>query len=350
MTKQRVVHYLNQFFAGIGGEEHANVAVQHLAGPVGPGRLLQSLLGTWGEIVGTVVAGDNFFAENQDAALTEALAIIEKLRPDALVVGPAFDAGRYGLACAALSRAATERFGIPVVGGMHPDNPGVTFGRRSMYIVPTGRSAAEMPATLRRITGLLPRITSGESLGPAAEEGYLPRGVRRAIQHSRPASQRAVDMLVERLASRPWQTEIPVFAYDDVSPRPPISDLGHVQIGLVTSGGLVPRGNPDRQVSGGARQCFRYFIGDVESLMVADWESVHGGFSTTVLNTRNPNYALPVKTVRELADEGVIAGVYPYFYSTVGNGTDVLAAKRMAEEIARDFIANGVGAVLLVAT
>ena len=45
MTKPvRVVHYLNQFFAGIGGEELANVAVRLIQGPVGPGRLLQTLL------------------------------------------------------------------------------------------------------------------------------------------------------------------------------------------------------------------------------------------------------------------------------------------------------------------
>jgi len=34
----KVVHFLNQFFAGIGGEEQANTPVQASDGPIGPGR------------------------------------------------------------------------------------------------------------------------------------------------------------------------------------------------------------------------------------------------------------------------------------------------------------------------
>ena len=41
----RVVHYVNQFFAGIGGEEQAHVGVSVRDGAVGPGRALQQSLG-----------------------------------------------------------------------------------------------------------------------------------------------------------------------------------------------------------------------------------------------------------------------------------------------------------------
>ena len=40
-TPLRVVHYLNQFFAGIGGEEAANIPPRVQQGPVGSGRPLQ---------------------------------------------------------------------------------------------------------------------------------------------------------------------------------------------------------------------------------------------------------------------------------------------------------------------
>ena len=43
-TPVRVVHYLNQFFGGIGGEEHANTRYG-CATAVGPARALQQLLG-----------------------------------------------------------------------------------------------------------------------------------------------------------------------------------------------------------------------------------------------------------------------------------------------------------------
>ena len=45
----RVVHYLNQFFGGIGGEEQAYEPVQ-------------GALGDQTTIVGTLIAGDNYFA------------------------------------------------------------------------------------------------------------------------------------------------------------------------------------------------------------------------------------------------------------------------------------------------
>ena len=43
MKKIRVVHYLNQFFAQIGGEDKADVAPEVRDGVIGPGRALQHL-------------------------------------------------------------------------------------------------------------------------------------------------------------------------------------------------------------------------------------------------------------------------------------------------------------------
>ena len=41
VTPVRAVHYLNQFFAGIGGEDVANIPPRMQDGPVGSGRALQ---------------------------------------------------------------------------------------------------------------------------------------------------------------------------------------------------------------------------------------------------------------------------------------------------------------------
>ena len=65
----RVVHYLNQFFAQIGGEDKAEVGPQIKPGLIGPGRALQQALGEHGEIVATIFCGDNFFAEHQEQAI-----------------------------------------------------------------------------------------------------------------------------------------------------------------------------------------------------------------------------------------------------------------------------------------
>ena len=56
----RVVHYVNQFFGGIGGEESAGSGLEERDGAVGPGRLLEQILGDDSTVVKTLVCGDNY--------------------------------------------------------------------------------------------------------------------------------------------------------------------------------------------------------------------------------------------------------------------------------------------------
>ena len=46
MSKIRVVQYINQFFAQIGGEEKADIPAELREGPVGPGLAFNQ---AWGE-------------------------------------------------------------------------------------------------------------------------------------------------------------------------------------------------------------------------------------------------------------------------------------------------------------
>jgi len=50
----RIVHILNQFFAGIGGEDKADMAVAVADGAVGAARGLQTQLAERGQIVATL--------------------------------------------------------------------------------------------------------------------------------------------------------------------------------------------------------------------------------------------------------------------------------------------------------
>ena len=73
MGKVRLMHFTNQFFAGIGSEDKADVPPYSYKGATGPGKRLQELLGDSAEIVVTTYCGDNYFANNTK----EALASIE---------------------------------------------------------------------------------------------------------------------------------------------------------------------------------------------------------------------------------------------------------------------------------
>src|SRR4051794_18548589 len=117
-VKARIVHYLNQFFAQVGGEEKGAVGPGLKLGPVGPGRALQQAVADRGEVVATIFCGDNYFAEQPEAATEELLTHLGKSRADLLIAGPAFESGRYGVACGAICQAAQTQLGILSVAGM----------------------------------------------------------------------------------------------------------------------------------------------------------------------------------------------------------------------------------------
>ena len=61
---------------------------------------------------------------------------------------------------------------------MAPENAAVEIHRREVLIVPTTATAIGMKDALAAMARLAPRLGRGETLGPAAVEGYLPRGRR----------------------------------------------------------------------------------------------------------------------------------------------------------------------------
>ena len=115
----RVVHYINQFYAGIGGEDKADQIPLSMDKILGPGVGLQKELGDKGEIVGTVVCGDGFYGEHTEEARAKCLELIRAFKPDLLVAGPAFNAGRYGFACGDIAATVASVLGIRTVTSMY---------------------------------------------------------------------------------------------------------------------------------------------------------------------------------------------------------------------------------------
>ena len=89
------------------------------------------------------------------------------------------------------------------------------------------------------------KLAKGEKIGSSAEEGYIPNGVRVNFFEKERGSKRAVKMLIKKLNDKPYVTEYPMPNFDRVEPNPAVKDLAHAKIALVTSGGIVPKGNPD---------------------------------------------------------------------------------------------------------
>lgn len=349
MKKFRVVHYINQFFAQIGGEEMAHVPPEKREGLVGPGLALKQQFGDEAEIVATVVCGDSYFGENTKQALEEVMAMIKEEKPDIFIAGPAFNAGRYGFAAATVTKAVKEELGIPAVTGMYEENPGVDVALKDVYIVATGNSAAGMRTAAPLMAKLALKLAKGEAIGASIEDGYLPNGIRKNFFDKERGSARAVSMLEKKLADKPFTTEYPMPNFDRVKPNPAVADITKTKVALVTSGGIVPKGNPDHIESSSASKFGEYDITGVDDLTAETFETAHGGYDPVYAND-DADRVLPVDILREYEKAGKIGKLHHLYYSTVGNGTAVASAKKFAEEIAKRLLAEKVGAVILTST
>lgn len=349
MSALRVVAYLNQFFGQIGGEDRAGVGPQVFPGAVGAARAVQQALGEAGRVVATVVAGDNYVAEHAPAAVAEILALVETEQPDLLVAGPAFLAGRYGVACGAVCEAAQARLGVPAVTGMHPENPGVELYRRRVYIAATGADGARMLDETRRVVALGLKLARREPVGGPAEEGYFPRGVTRNTLAAANAAQRATAMLLDKLAGRPIVSEVSLPNFPRVPPPPAVRDLSHAVVALVTDGGIVPVGNPDGIEALAATRFGAYEIEGRATLDPGQYDNVHRGYDTTFVK-QDPHRLVPLDVARELEQEGVIGRLHETVYSTTGVATTLAHSERMGREIAARLRAARVDAVILTST
>ena len=345
----RVVHYLNQFFGQIGGEAHAGVGPQAVTKPVGPGLALQAAMSGKATVVGTVICGDNYFAEQSEKATTEVIDLIRQFDPQIVIAGPAFNAGRYGPACGAVCKAVQETLRIPAITGMYPENPGAEFYKKDILCVRTGPSVAGMRPAIDAIVRLAMKLAASEPLGLPDDEGYIPRGLRKNRWTGKIGAARAVDMLLAKLAGEPFKTELPMPVFERVAPAAPVGDLATARIALVTEGGIVPKGNPDHLESARASKFLRYELTGIDDLTSAAFESIHGGYFN-VFASEDPDRVLPVDVMRDLAREGIIGSMTDYFYTTTGNGTTIENAKRFGREIAARLKQDGVQAVILTST
>jgi glycine reductase len=357
----RVVHYLNQFFGQEGQEDKAGMQFVVKDGPVGPGVALQKILGEKGEVIATIICGDNYFAENLDQAVGEGLELIRRYKPDLFFAGPAFESGRYGIACGAICRSVQGNLCIPALTGMAEENPGVDLYRRDVYICRTEKSTVKMVDCLIRMVDLAVKLrsyerglkaSSGEHPPKPEVNGYFARGMLKNELCERTGAERGIDMLLAKIQGRPFKTEIELPKRRVSQPAPPIKKhLADCEIALISDGGLVPKGNPDGLKGRGNLTWATYEIDGFlpENYSAFRYEVVHTGyFPVQVLE--NPNRLVPADVMRELARGGFIGKLHPLFYSTSGNATDPKICDEMGEEIAKQLKDKRVDGAILTST
>src|SRR6056297_1536677 len=162
MSKYKVVHYINQFYAGIGGEDMANYEPEKREGHVGPGQAFQSAFKENAKICSTIICGDSYYNENMKEAKDKIIQMVKEENPDLFIAGPAFNAGRYGMACGDIASAVEKELGIKTLTGMYVENPGVDSYKKNIYIIETKNSAAGMRKAVKKMSDFAMKLLKKE--------------------------------------------------------------------------------------------------------------------------------------------------------------------------------------------
>lgn len=349
---KKVICYLNQFFAGVGGEDKADQEPYIMEGVVGPGMAFKAVL-KGAEITHTVVCGDNFMGSHTEEALSRIMDMLQDKPCDLFIAGPAFQAGRYGVACGNVCKAVKERLHIPVITSMNEENPGVEMFKRDVIIFKGGNGAVKMRQDVKAMAAFANKLLQGLPNEGALAEGYFPRGCRHEnfLENIREntAAYRGVQMLIQKMNKLPYQTELIIPEKEMVPIAPAIRDLSKAVVALVTTGGIVPVDNPDRIQSASATRWGRYDVSGMERLSAGQFKTIHAGFDPAAANT-DPNVIVPLDAMRAYEREGKIGRLHNWFYSTVGTGTTEAEARRMAREMIPFLQEDGVTAIIMGST
>ena len=134
----------------------------------------------------------------------------------------------------------------------------------------------------------------------------MPNGIRVNLFEEKRGSKRAVEMLLKKIAGKPFVTEFPMPTFDKVAPQPAIKDLSKAtdrssvhpvvlfrRVIQITSSHLM------------LHRYGEYDITGVNDLTEETYETAHGGYDPVYAN-EDADRVLPVDVMREFEREGVI--------------------------------------------
>lgn len=345
-NKFRVVCFINQFFGAVGGEEKADIGFSVSEKPIGPTVLIDNLLKGEGEVVATIICGDNYFADNIEEALSEGLKLVKKYKPDIFFSGPSFNAGRYGISSGNMASYVAKELNIPTVTAMYEENPAVELFRKDTYIIKTGIYSSSMKLAVEKMINLGFRLLKGEKIFGAEAEGYIKRDLILNERCEKNSAQRAIDMLLKKVKGESFISEILPPIFDKVEAAPPIKDIKKAKIAIVTDGGLIPESNPDKLKPNGSTNWGYY---DFNELISNKHYVIHSGYDgTSVLD--NPYRLLPYDALLECVSENKIGSLDEKVYIACGNCASISASKDIGIEMAQKLIERDVQGVILTST
>lgn len=109
---------LDQIQAGLGGTEHGDLPLGGKKMAMGSADMFEKYLKADEKITTTLYCGDQNYMMHKDEVSLKLAAMINKLKPDVVICGPAFHYIQYAEMCAQTGALVNQKTSIPVVAAM----------------------------------------------------------------------------------------------------------------------------------------------------------------------------------------------------------------------------------------
>lgn len=132
----KIITIYDQVQAGMGTKSDSMTGLGAKNVPIGPGIMMERFLNENDEkIVASFYCGTGTYFENQAAINRKICEKIEKLKPDVVICGPAFDYKDYARMCAELAYEISEKTSVPAFASMAKENEEVIAMYKDKIII-----------------------------------------------------------------------------------------------------------------------------------------------------------------------------------------------------------------------
>jgi glycine reductase len=170
------------------------------------------------------------------------------------------------------------------------------------------------------------------------------------VKTGKTGAERAVNMVLDRIAGRPWESEVIVDgAFPTVKVASGIKDITKARIAFVCGGGLVKIGEEPFTHSGAVDgRWAKYNLAGMNALSPEEWEVHHSGYTPDWIK-EDPHRLHPLPEIRQLEKEGKCK-VSPILYSWSSLFSKMVGCRKVAEGILPFLKEDQIDAVITDAT
>ena len=108
--------------------------------------------------------------------------------------------------------------------------------------------------------------------------------------------------MLAKLNGETYESEIPLITTARHTIPNLTGSLKDATVALVTEGGLVPKGNPDRLESSRGSRYFKYSLAGLDDLKCGEFAAMHTGYDTSMVD-EDPDRIVPLDAMRQLEKE-----------------------------------------------